>query len=81
MALYQCAAFLGANSFHFSISKGISENEFIEIEWIGRSLSRDEFEQLICHSSSSNEPFTKVVNILKIASFRLGKTLLYINAN
>lgn len=44
-------------------------------------MTRPEFEKLICHSSSLDEEFSKFASILKIASFRLGKTLLFINAS
>lgn len=81
-SLHQCAAFMGASSFRFSISKGVTENEVIDIEWDGNSMSREQFEHFVCHNSSNVEPeFKKFTTLLKIACFRLGKTLLLINAN
>ena len=70
---------MNSSKFSCSISKGKSDNEFVEMTWDGRSLDKVEFEQLICHSASKDENYSKFINILKIASLRLGKTLLFIN--
>ena len=42
-AISQCASYLGATKFSCCISKGITENEYLEMEWDGRSLSKTEF--------------------------------------
>ena len=78
-AISQCASYLGAKQFSCCISKGLTENEYLEMEWDGRSLSKTEFEELICHSASKDAEYSKFINLLKIAALRIGKTLVFVN--
>jgi hypothetical protein len=54
LALHRCAAFLEAGSLRLTMAKGYKDNEYLDFQWDGRSLSKAEFEQLICHSSSKD---------------------------
>lgn len=79
--LYDCAAYLGATDFRIAVERSLNENEHIEIEFDGGTLSKPEFEDLLCHSSSSSEELSRFITNLKVACLRLGKTLIFVTAD
>lgn len=79
--LWDCSAYLRASYFKISIEKSLNENEYIEMLFDGSTLDKSQFEELICHSNTGNEQFSKFMTNLKIASMRLGKTMIFITAD
>jgi hypothetical protein len=51
------------------------------VEWDGETLSRQQFEDFICHAATSDEAFSRFITSLKVASLRLGKTLIFATAD
>lgn len=79
--LYDCASYLQASYFHIAVEKSLHENEHIEVEFDGNSLSKQQFEDLICHSNTFDEGFSRFITTIKVASLRLGKTLVLLTAD
>lgn len=59
----------------------MNENEHIQIDFDGNTLSKPDFEDLLCHSCNNNEELSKFITNLKVACLRLGKTLIFITAD
>lgn len=79
--LYDCATYLRATDFNVSVERSLNENEHIEIEFDGSTLSKPDFEDLLCHSSTNNEELSRFITNLKVACLRLGKTLIFVTAD
>jgi hypothetical protein len=78
--LYDCSKYLQATKFLFSTIKTINEIEYLEVKFDGNSLTRTQFTNLIHHSNIDND-YSKFFLNLKLGSFRLGKTFVFITAD
>jgi hypothetical protein len=41
--LYDCAEYLKASRFSIAVEKSLNDNEHIEIEWDGKTLTKQQF--------------------------------------
>ena len=61
--------------------KGPSDFNYLDFQFNGKSMTREEFKGFVSHSYYSGSIIRKFADKIKLGSFRLGKTFLFISAD